>query len=184
MELLTAHLPLVAAAGVAGFALLFLLARRLAVSTHEPLDWNRIQAFSPRFYEPMARLLREDDYAFLRSQRGFQSEVADRLRRQRSEIFRGYVNRLDADFRELHRLARIMVLNHEKDSPELVTALVRQSATFRYALLRIRLRLLLHSAGIAPAALRPADISPLLDTARWVQDQIRMMSPQMSSAAA
>lgn len=184
MELLFDHLPLVFAIGATGFVAFLLLVRRLSAAEREQYDWARIQSFSPTLYQPLERLLLEEDYIFLRSQRGYQPVIETNLRRHRREIFGDYVDRLAADFRALHKIARVMVLNHQHDSPELVAALVRQSATFRYALLKVRVRLALHTAGIQPAALKPADVRPLLDAARWMSDQVRAMSPQMSAASA
>lgn len=182
MELLTAHLPLAAASAVCGLFLLAFLVRRLNAAGSAPLDWERLQAYSPGLYAPMERLLAEEDFAFLRTQRGYQPEIETGLRRRRRNVFRAYVNRLDADFTQLHNLARVLVANHEKDSPELVSALMRQAATFRYALLRVRLRLALHALGVSPTALRPADVRLLLDAARWMREQVQVMSPQMSAA--
>jgi hypothetical protein len=182
MELLTAHLPLAASAAAFGLFLVAVLVRKLNAAGSAPLDWERLQSFSPKLYAPMERLLAEGDFAFLRTQRGYQPEIERGLRRRRRNVFRAYVNRLEADFTQLHKLARVLVVNHQKDSPELVSALIRQAATFRYALLRVRLRLALHALGVSPAALRPADVRPLLDAARWMREQVQAMSPQMSAA--
>jgi len=184
MEFIAAHLPLALGLGAAGLAVIFFLARRLSRSAHRGLDWGRAASFSAGIYKPLERLLLEDDYAFLRSQRGYQLELATALRRQRREIFSDYIARLADDFRALHQIARVTVLNHQEDSPELVSALVRQSATFRYALLRIRVRLALDTIGIQRATFKPADIRPLLDAARWMEDQLRLISPQPSASAA
>jgi len=176
----------VVALGAAFLAAVLLIHRQLhAASGEQQIDWKRVQSFRGGSYRPMERLLSEEDYLFLRRQPGFQPAIADRLRRERVAIFRGYLSGLERDFHQLHLLARTLVRDQEQDRPELALALVKTSAQFRMTVLRIRLRLLLQSAHLDTGALRPADAKSLVDAAIWMQTQIRLLhAPGAASAVA
>jgi hypothetical protein len=174
-----------AAFGVALLGVVLLNHRRLrSASTQENLDWSRIQAFRGEDYRPLERLMNPDDYSFLQRQPGYQPELAARLRRERRQIFRSYLRRLESDFDQLHRLARTLVRDQSQDSPELAMALVRTDLTFRWNLATIRFRLLLQAAHVNVAALRPVDSKGLVDAAVWMQAQIRLLNMPVASAAA
>ena len=127
---------LVAAVGAFGVAVLvtILLAhRRLrSASAQENLNLQRIQSFRGDDYRPMERLLAKEDYVFLKRQAGYRAEIGERLRRERREIFRGYLRRLERDFHQLHLFARTLVRDQEQDQPELALALVRSGVAFRW----------------------------------------------------
>ena len=79
------------------------------------------------------------------------------------------------DFTQLHLVARTLVRDQEQDRPELVLALVRTGAEFRWNLLRIRLGLALEPLGLPALTLRPADTERLVDAAIWMQVQIKFL---------
>src|SRR5215471_20655160 len=58
--------------------------------------------FSLARYEPMGRLLAEEDFVFLAAQPGYRPEIGAKLRRERRQIFRLYLRELSRDFHRLH----------------------------------------------------------------------------------
>ncbi len=81
-------------------------------------------------YQPMARLLAEEDFQFLKSQPGYRPAIGARLLRQRRRIFRLYLRELAADFHRLHAEAREIVANSQQPDADLVWVLMRQQVTF------------------------------------------------------
>lgn len=179
MNALFANPLLVAAVTLCGTALLgvlFLIHSRVrAARLRDNIDWKRVQAFRGDSYRPLARLLSGDDYLFLQRLPGYQPSIATQLRRERRRIQRRFLNRLEKDFTQLHLVARTLVRDQEQDRPELVLALVRTGAEFRWNLFRIRLGLALEPLGVPAFTLRPADTERLVDAAIWMQAQIKFL---------
>ena len=67
---------------------------------------DETDAFSLDRYQPMGRLMAEEDFVFLKSQPGYRAEMGVRWKRERRRIFRLYLAELKADFRRLHAHAR------------------------------------------------------------------------------
>src|SRR5579872_4117607 len=67
------------------------------------------ESFSPLHYEPMKRLLSEEDFNFLKSRPGVGPALVRRLRAQRRKAFRTYLCELASDFHRLHEEARMML---------------------------------------------------------------------------
>lgn len=112
--------------------------------------------FSITRYEPMMRLLSEDDFRFLASQPGYRPHIGARLRRARQRIFRMYLRELAFDFQRLHAAALALVAGSPVGS-ELTGLLIRYQLRFWWRITVIELHLL------APAARVPRfDMSPLL----------------------
>ncbi|MGD1095933.1 MAG: hypothetical protein ABSB35_28570 [Bryobacteraceae bacterium] len=99
------------------------------------------EGFSLERYEPMSRLLAEEDFIFLAAQPGYRPEMGAKLRRERRRIFRLYLRELAQDFRSLHREARAMVAESQADHSELVGLLIRQRLVFLGAMTMVELRL-------------------------------------------
>ncbi len=179
MNALFANPVLVAAVTLCGTALLgvlFLIHHHLrAARLRDAIDWKRVQAFRGDTYRPLVRLLSGDDYAYLQRLPGYQPAIASQLRRERRRVQRRFLDRLEMDFTQLHIVARTLVRDQEEDRPELVLALVRTGAEFRWNLFRIRLGLALEPLGVPALALRPADTERLVDAAIWMQAQIKFL---------
>jgi len=99
-------------------------------------------------YQPMARLLSEDDLLFLASQPGYRSELGARFLRERRRIFRLYLRDLSRDFQHLHAEARKIVANSEAQHAALVGLLLRQQVTFWQVRGSLELHLALSRLGI------------------------------------
>jgi hypothetical protein len=121
------------------------------------LDSDQIAGFSLDRYEPMGRLMAEEDLVFLKSQPGYRAEIGERWKRERRRIFRLYLAELKADFRRLHAHARELVAGSGADSAALVEVLMKQQFTFMMATTALELRLALQAVGIGKV-----DITPLL----------------------
>lgn len=143
-----------------------LLFRRLLAPATGPRDLDEFRPFNPSFYEPMARLLREDDIKFLRSQPGYAPEMEHRLRRERRAAFRAYLRHLQHDFTRLHRAARFLVTHGATDRPDLAAALVRQSVRFWSRMAWAVVSVELARLGFA------SETRELLEAPRWIQEQI------------
>jgi hypothetical protein len=99
--------------------------------------------FSVARYEPMARLLSNDDLVFLKSQPGFRPEIGRKFSRERRRIFRLYLQELAQDFHRLHAHARSLVATLPADHSPLVGMLIRQHVRFWYEMTAIEMQLTL-----------------------------------------
>jgi hypothetical protein len=102
--------------------------------------------FSMEHYEPMARLLAQEDVEFLRDKVG--ARTAARWARARRRIFRLYLRDLASDFGRLHAEARLLVAESPEQYTQLVGVLMRQQITFLRAMAEIEIRLALSPIGL------------------------------------
>lgn len=137
-------------------------------------EW--VAEFSPARYQPMERLLREDDFHFLSGKAGVDPCVAERLRAQRRAVFRSYLGQMSRDFSRLQAIGRLMVLYSPHDRPDLAEALLRHEFAFRRAWVMMHVRLVLHRFGIGSL-----DLSGILEPIRSITMCIQ--SPQGAAAA-
>jgi len=111
--------------------------------------------FSLDRYQPMERLMAEEDLVFLKSQPGYQPEIGKRWKRERRQIFRLYLAELKADFRRLHAHARELVAGSGADSAALLEVLMKQQVTFLMATTALEFRLALQLVGVGRANITP-----------------------------
>src|ERR1700680_4627418 len=116
--------------------------KRLSVT----LDW--LGALSPKGKKPMVRLLNRQDLDFLRSQPGFTRKMERGFRRQRCEIFRGYLRQLDGDFQKVCTALKLVMVQSNADRPDLAATLLRQEVWFKGGMFAVHFRLLLYGCGI------------------------------------
>ena len=116
------------------------------VSTEDALELHQVE-FSRARYEPMARLMSDEDLAFLKAQPGFRPEIGKKFIRERRRIFRLYLQELARDFHRLHAHAREIVANLPADHAPLVGMLMRQQVRFWYELTAVELKLSLDLVG-------------------------------------
>ncbi len=131
------------------------LRRRRGAAT---LDSDEPADFSLDRYQPMGRLMAEEDLGFLKSQPGYRAEIGERWKRERRRIFRLYLAELKADFRRLHTHARELVADSGEDSAALVEVLMKQQFTFLMATTALEFRLALQGIGVGHV-----DITPLIE---------------------
>src|SRR5258707_4988519 len=113
------------AALVPAGAALFILYRTLS-SRPSAMPADARMVLRPGKYQPMARLLQEDDFRYLSAQPGYSPRLGRRLRSQRRRIFRGYLRSLRRDFATLSMALRTLVLHSAEDRSDLAASLVRQ----------------------------------------------------------
>jgi hypothetical protein len=138
---------------------LFWLLFRLAFRRRRDPSWHVEEkaAFSLDRYQPMGRLLGDEDMLFLKSQPGYRPEMGARWERERRQIFRFYLNELKSDFRHLHAQARELVANSGADSAGLAETLMKQQMAFFRVTTALECRLVLQRVGLGKA-----DVGPLM----------------------
>jgi uncharacterized membrane protein len=171
-----------APAGIAAVAMLTAFAVAIWLLTKTPADGivRNASEFSPDYYRPMARLLREDDFEYLASQDGYRPQIGRQLRSDRRRVFRGFLKDLKADFGALHKEARLALRDTTQDRPDLALALVRQSVRFHIGVWRAEAALVGHAIGLGPV-----DCTELVRATEWMRGQLELMRvPQVEGAAA
>jgi hypothetical protein len=123
--------------------------------------------FSIARYEPMARLMSDEDLVFLKSQPGFRPEIGRKFSRERRRIFRLYLQELAGDFHRLHAHARAIVSTLPADNSPLVGMLLRQQVRFWYEMAAIEMRL---SCEWMPAS--PVHVRGLVDALATMHAEI------------
>jgi hypothetical protein len=121
-----------------------------AASQKAPLpataDW--IDEVSVERYRPMLRLLEEDDFEFVRSRPGSTPQIVAQLRRQRCQIFRGYLESLRCDFGRVSTALRLVMVQAGHDRPDLARTVVRAHVAFTFGIVAVQVRLALYSWGL------------------------------------
>jgi hypothetical protein len=126
----------------------------------------------------MQRLLSDTDLKYLAAQPGITAKTVNQLRRERRRIFKAYLRNLVRDFHRLHLAARMTLLYASEDRPDLAKALLRQRATFTWAVLMVEFRLILHAAGLGPV-----DVTGLIGSLEDMRMNIGALSPSTQTAA-
>jgi len=169
-------------AGILVFGLvlaLILTFRQLAAGSRLSVTVERMDTLSVERYRPMLRLLDQTDLLFLKTQPGFNPPTAARLRRQRCDIFSGYLSDLAADFQLTCSALKLLTLQAEDDRPDLANSLIRAQAAFYLGLLRVRFRLALYRIGFSSV-----DVSGLLRLFGGMRIEIRNLVPCSAESAA
>jgi hypothetical protein len=157
----------------------FLLKKVATSGGSLPVTAEWIDELSVERYRPMLRLLDGSDLEFLRSQPGFNSAMATKLRVQRCQIFRGYLRCLDADFGRVCGAIKVLMLQSRNDRPDLAAALIKNQATFFYGMFMVNTRLTLYRYGICQV-----DVTRLVSLFDSMRIELRTMVPAAVSSAA
>jgi hypothetical protein len=144
-----------------------------------PVTSEWIDELSLDRYRPMLRMLDGDDITFLRSQPGFTSDMAKKLRKQRTQIFRGYLRSLETDFGRVCAAIKLVMLQSQHDRPDLAEALIRQQVTFACGMLSVRFHLVLYSMGVT--SVEVSQVVKIFDSMRL---ELRTMVPAAGQSAA
>ena len=157
-----------------------MLLRRFAPGNQElPVTTEWLGELSAERYRPMSRLLDDADFQFLQKQNGFTPAVAKNLRRQRAEIFRGYLCMLEADFQKICATLRLVLAHSECDRPDLAAHLLQYQIRFAAGIVGARCRLLLFRVGVN--AVDAADLVKLFESMRI---ELTAMVPSASAIPA
>ena len=142
-------LALAIVASIAAGLGLILAVRKIAAPRVElPATADWIDELSVERYRPMMRLLDDEELRFLRSQPGFTPKLALQFRRQRCQIFRGYLRALSGDFHRICTAIKVMMMQAREDRPDLATTLIRSQLLFTCAVIAAHCQLVLYSCGI------------------------------------
>ena len=128
--------------------------------------------FSFARYEPMARLMSDEDLQFLKAQPGFRPEMGRKFSRERRRIFRLYLQELAADFHRMHAHARVVVASLPADHAPLVGMLIRQQLRFWYEISAVEMRLSLDRLGAGSIHVRGLHARGLVDALVAMQAEI------------
>lgn len=126
-------------------------------------------------YKPMLRLLSESDESLLARD----ADLLRRFRKQRMEIFRGYLATLTADYGKMLGAIRTSMVASGVDRPDLAAALLKNRTYFALAICRIEYRLLLTQFGIGSV-----DVSGLVEAVTALQSQLQVFTPVAMGATA
>jgi hypothetical protein len=113
-----------------------------------PVTAEWIDDLSTDRYRPMMRLLDSRDIEFLRSQAGFTPKMESRMRAQRCQIYRGYLQCLNMDFQRVCTALKLVLVQSEQDRPDLSSILLHNQILFATGLLAVHFRLMLYGWGI------------------------------------
>jgi hypothetical protein len=144
-----------------------------------PVTSEWIDELSLDRYRPMLRMLDGEDLTFLRYQPGFTSSMATKLRKQRTQIFRGYLRSLEGDFGRVCAAIKLLMLQSRDDRPDLAEALLRQQLKFACAMLSVRFHLVFYSLGI-----NGVKASPLVKIFDSMRLELRTVLPATRRMAA
>ena len=165
---------------IAILSTVIILVRRIAcpqVELPATLEW--IDELSTERYRPMLRLLGEEELRFIQRQAGFTPSLEAQFRRQRCEIFRGYLRSLSRDFNRVSIALKLLMVQASADRPDLAAALVRTRIAFTFAIMGAHLHLVLYSFGLG--SVNASELLRLFDGMRL---ELRSLVPCDLSAAA
>jgi hypothetical protein len=104
--------------------------------------------------------------------RGVDRRTAAQLRRQRCLLFKDYLQRLQDDFGRAALALKLLMLQSQRDRPDLAAALLHHQLAFGWGMLSARTRLLLYRWGAGPV-----DVSGLLRAFDAVSTELRAALP-------
>jgi hypothetical protein len=159
---------------------LFLLVRKVAFSGSSlPLTAEWTDELSIERYRPMMRLLDGGDLEFLRSQPGFTPRMANKLRVQRCQIFRGYLRCLNGDFQRVCAAMKVLMLQSRHDRPDLAGVLVQHQVMFAWGMALVYSRLFLYRWGICGV-----DVTSLVKIFDLMRLELRSLVPATQAMGA
>ena len=152
---------------------MFWLIRRVALSsTRLPVTAGWIDELSSERYRPMLRLLDGGDIDFLNAQPDFPPHAAMRVRKQRCEIFRGYLRCLNNDFDRVCLAIKLLMLQARDDRPDLAGILLRNRLSFAAGMATVYLRLFLYRWGLCGV-----NVTGLVKTFDSMRVQLQSLAP-------
>lgn len=139
----------IAAASILFLCLLIWLTGRL-VRTRKvfDVDLGWWQSFNPERYEPVGRLLSEQDIDYVAGLAGCDRRMAAEFKRQRVRLMRRYLREMSADFDRLQALGQLMV-EAGTAGRELREQLFEQRLRFTLSMVSAQLQIAGFSAGIS-----------------------------------
>jgi hypothetical protein len=115
-------------------------------------EW--LDNFSVASYYPMEGLLSKQDFTFLSRQPGFDLSLYRKLRRERLQIFKQYLNRAIVDFHRLETMIGLLVASSREDCSDVAQRLVGLRFRFFAAVLQAEMSYRLCLIGFQFLAVR------------------------------
>ena len=132
-------------------AFIILIILRLRRPAEKPCpEW--LHTFSLGPYEPMLQALGDGDLSFISGAAGFHFCLPGKLRRERTRIFRNFLNRYIHDYNRLHALARASVASSTTDQSGMFIRLMQLRLTFSLSLFRAEMAYALSRTGLGTAS--------------------------------
>jgi hypothetical protein len=113
-----------------------------------PLTAEWIAHLSDDRCPPELRLPDRSAGSFLGAPQGLDRRTAVRLRRERCQAFRDYLQSLQDDFGRATLALKVLLLQSRRDRPDLAVALLHHQLTFGCRMVAARTRLVLYGWGI------------------------------------
>jgi hypothetical protein len=155
-----------------------LILRKVAFAGGDlPVTAEWIDELSLERYRPMLRLLDAADVDFLRVQPGFTPSMEKQLRRQRCQIFRGYLRSLSLDFRRICAAIKLVMLYSKNDRPDLAGALMHHQLVFGLTFLQVEGALVLYRWGLCDV-----DVNGLMRVFDLTRVELRSLVPSAAPA--
>jgi len=156
-------------------AVYFLVRQQISALRRRPpvrLDWT--PELSVDRYRPMYRLLADDDIRFLSTQPGATPALVKRLRRQRYQVFRGYLRGLQCDFRQACDALLQLAMHSQTDRGDIIRALFVSQMKFSIGMFRVRCRLLLYRWNMGQES-----VATLVDLFESLQLELLALAPAL-----
>lgn len=159
-----------------GIAPVLALKRATASKRRVTPDW--IDDLSVERYRPMLRLLDDAELHFLCSRTEVTPSLIAQFRRQRCQIFRGYLRSLRGDFTKICGATKVLLVEAAADRPDLASLLIQSHIAFAWSMALVHVRLALYSWGIG--TVNAASLLRLFDGLRV---ELQALRPARISAA-
>src|ERR1017187_8696340 len=96
----------------------------------------------------LLRLLGEEDHQVFHTQPGFTPKSATKHHIQRCQLLQEHLPRLKDDFRLICLAVKVIMVQSERDRPDLARMLVRNQITFAYRMMTVRFQLACGRLGL------------------------------------
>ena len=157
----------------AGFAVALALRKVTSPKAAHPVTTAWIEELSIDRYRPMLRLLDTEDREFFQNRTGSDKAEFARFRRERSRIFRGYLQGLNADFAAVSMALKVVMIQAEIDRPDLASTLLRNQFRFAAGMVLAQAHLVLYELGIGSV-----DVLGLLNLFDSMRLELRSLAPE------
>jgi hypothetical protein len=163
----------------AGIVLFIILRQLLSPARQHEVSVDWLNRFSISRYKVMERLFSEEDFHFLKSQKGYCPSISRRLRRQRCAIFRSYLSSLKRDFGRLEAAVMLCMAASRADRPDLAKAILKRRLVFTWALACAEYRVVLYGFGLGTV-----DVSRLVGSLSGMRVELGQMALARQAMAA
>jgi hypothetical protein len=133
-------------------------------------DW--IEELSVERYGPMLQLLDREESRKLSSQPGFTRRMAADLRRQRRQMFHGYLRSLRSDFSRVCLALKRVMLRADEDRSDLASLLIRSQVAFAWGMALVHVRLAFYAWGFGTV-----EVGDLLKLFGGLRVELRTLVP-------